>query len=120
PMLRQAIAGFYQTRFGAPIDPARVIVTAGASGALQLAMTALLEQGDEVLMADPAYPCNRHFVTAAGGTPRLIATGPHERFQLAAAQVREHWGERTAGVIIASPSNPTGTSIAPAELAELV
>ena len=120
PMLRQAIAAFYQTRFGATIDPARVIVTAGASGALQLAMTALLEQGDEVLMADPAYPCNRHFVTAAGGTPRLVASGPQERFQLSAAHVREHWSERTAGVIIASPSNPTGTSIAPNELAELV
>ncbi len=120
PMLRQAIAAFYQTRFGASIDPARVVVTAGASGALMLAMTALLEQGDEVLMADPAYPCNRHFVTAAGGTAKLIATGPEERFQLAPVHVREHWGERTAGVIIASPSNPTGTSMAPAALAELV
>ena len=120
PMLRQAIAAFYESRFGAKIDPARVVVTAGASGALMLAMTALLEQGDEVLMADPAYPCNRHFVTAAGGNARLIPTGPEDRFQLAPGHVREHWNEKTAGVIIASPSNPTGTSIAPDALAELV
>ncbi|GAA5232891.1 pyridoxal phosphate-dependent aminotransferase [Verticiella sediminum] len=120
PMLREVIAAFYEQRFGARIDPARVIVTAGASGALALACTALLEPGAEVLMADPAYPCNRHFVTAAGGQPRLVPTGPAERFQLTAAHVREHWTPRTAGVMVASPSNPTGTSISREALADLV
>lgn len=120
PELREAIAHFYETQYGASIDPARVIVTAGASGALMLAMTALLNEGDEVLMADPAYPCNRHFVTAAGGRARLVDTGPQERFQLAPDHVREHWGAHTRGVVIASPSNPTGTRIAPEALAELV
>lgn len=111
PMLREAIAAFYATRFGVQVDPSRIIVTAGASGALQLACTALLEPGDEVLMADPAYPCNRHFVTAAGGEPRLIPSGPPERFQLTVDHVREHWTPRTVGAIVATPSNPTGTSI---------
>lgn len=119
-MLRESIAAFYEQRFGTPIDPARVIVTAGASGALSLACTALLDPGAEVLMADPAYPCNRHFVTAAGGQARLVPTGPAERFQLTAEHVREHWTARTAGVMVASPSNPTGTSISREALADLV
>jgi len=120
PALREAIAGFYQTRYGQTIDPARIVVTAGASGALHLACTALLNQGDEVLMADPAYPCNRHFVTATGGSARLIPTGPGERFQLTAEAVRQHWTNRTAGVMVATPGNPTGTSVSYDELGAIV
>ena len=120
PALREAIAGFYETRFGARIDPARVIVTAGASGALMLACTALIEAGAQVLMPDPTYPANRHIVTAAGGVPTLIPAGPEDRFQLSADHIRQHWTPQTAGVVIASPSNPTGTTIAPDVLAELV
>lgn len=118
--LREAIAAFYRTRFGADIDPSRVIVTAGASGALSLACAALVEHGAKVLMPDPAYPCNRHFVTAAGGQPVPISSGPEDRFQLSAEHVRAHWDDQTAGVLIASPSNPTGTAIAPEALVELV
>lgn len=117
--LREAIAGFY-ARFGAHVDPARVIVTAGASGALSLACAALVNPGDEVLMPDPSYPANSNFVLAAGGRPRLIPSTPAKRFQLSAADLREHWTARTRGAIIASPSNPTGTSVAQAELAELL
>ncbi|OZI67084.1 pyridoxal phosphate-dependent aminotransferase [Bordetella genomosp. 11] len=117
--LREAIAGFY-TRFGAHVDPARIIVTSGASGALSLACAALVNPGDEVLMPDPSYPANSNFVLAAGGRPRLIPSTPAKRFQLSAADLREHWTPRTRGAIIASPSNPTGTSIAQAELAELL
>ncbi len=118
--LREAIAGFYEDSFGATVDPARIIITAGASGALMLACTALLDPGAEVLMPDPTYPANRHIVTAAGGTPVLIPASPGNRFQLSAEHLRQHWTERTAGVIVASPSNPTGTSVAPEVLAELV
>ncbi|VCU70602.1 Aspartate aminotransferase [Pigmentiphaga humi] len=118
--LREAIAGFYQTRFGARVDPSRIIVTAGASGALMLACTALLDAGAQVLMPDPTYPANRHIVTAAGGEPVLIPAGPADRFQLSAEHVRRHWTPRTAGAIVASPGNPTGTSVAPDALAELV
>ena len=77
---------------------------------------ALLDEGDEVLMPDPSYPCNRHFVSAAEGTAVLIPTTAQERFQLSAAKVEAAWGPKTRGVLLASPSNPTGTSIAPAEL----
>jgi aspartate/methionine/tyrosine aminotransferase len=118
--LREAIAGWYATRFGLSIDPARILVTAGASAALQLITTALFETGDEVLMPDPSYPCNRHFVAATGATARLLPAGPETRFQPDAASVRAAWGPSTRGVLLASPSNPTGTSIAPAEMAAIV
>ncbi len=116
PALREAISGWYASRFGLDIDPARIVVTAGASAALQLACLALIEAGDEVLMPDPCYPCNRQFVQAAEGTPVLIPSGPEDRFQLSADHVASAWGEATRGVLLASPSNPTGTSIARAEL----
>jgi aspartate/methionine/tyrosine aminotransferase len=118
--LREAISGHYRSAFGLDIDPARIVVTTGASAALLLACMALVDRGDEILMPDPCYPCNRHFVAAADGTPVLIPSGPEERFQLTAAQAEAHWTPRTRGVLLASPSNPTGTSIEPAELARLV
>ncbi|ARP97312.1 pyridoxal phosphate-dependent aminotransferase [Bordetella genomosp. 13] len=118
--LREAIAAFYASEFGAQVDPSRVIVTAGASGALALACAALVNPGAEVLMPDPSYPANGNFVLSAGGRPRLIPSSAAKRFQLSAQDVREHWGPATQGVLVASPSNPTGTSIAPAELAQLL
>lgn len=120
PELREAIAEFQGNVLGAPVNPEQVVVTTGASGALTLACAALLDPGAEVLMADPAYPCNRHIVTAAGGQPKLLPTTAEQRFQLTAKQVREHWTANTAGVLVASPSNPTGTSMATSELAALV
>jgi aspartate/methionine/tyrosine aminotransferase len=114
--LREAIAGYYAQRFGLALDPGRVVVTAGASAALLLACTALVERDARVLMPDPSYPCNRHFVSVAEGEPQLVAAGPAERFQLTRAMVEAHWSARTAGVLLASPSNPTGTSIPPGEL----
>jgi len=120
PDLRAAITAHYARQFGANIDPARVIVTAGASGALLLAAMTLIEPGDEVLMPDPSYPANQNFIIAAGGRPRLIPCQPENRYQPSARDVREHWGENTRGVLIASPSNPTGTTIAPAALRELL
>lgn len=114
--LREAIAGYYKTAYGLDIPERRVIVTAGASGALLLACAVLVEIGAEVLMPDPSYPCNRHFVAAFDGHAKMIPSGPAERFQLTAAQVAANWGEKTRGVLLASPSNPTGTSILPDEL----
>src|SRR5580698_9977441 len=118
--LREAIAGHYAHSYGLNIDPARIVVTAGASAALLLACAALVDRDDEVLMPDPCYPCNRHFVAAAEGKPVLVPSGPAERFQLTAADVERLWNERTRGVLLASPSNPTGTSIEPAELKRIV
>ena len=120
PALRERIAAWYGSHFGLAVDPSRIVVTAGASGALQLACLALFEPGDDVLMPDPSYPCNRHFVAAVGATPRLLPTSPATRFQPSAADVATHWGPGTRGVLLASPSNPTGTSIAPAEMAAIV
>jgi aspartate/methionine/tyrosine aminotransferase len=114
--LRERISGWYAQRFGVAVPARRIVVTAGASAALQLACLALIEAGDEILMPDPSYPCNRHFVSAAEGDAVLIPTTAAERYQLSAAKVEEHWGARTRGVLLASPSNPTGTSIHPDEL----
>ncbi|SOZ55126.1 Aspartate aminotransferase [Cupriavidus taiwanensis] len=118
--LREAIAGYYKTAYGLDIPARRVIVTAGASGALLLACAVLVEIGAEVLMPDPSYPCNRHFVAAFDGVARMIPSGPAERFQLTATQVEANWDEQTRGVLLASPSNPTGTSILPDELARIL
>ncbi len=116
PELREKISAWYASRFNVNIAPSRIVLTAGASAALQLACLALIEAGDEMLMPDPSYPCNRHFVGAAEGKAVLIPTTADERFQLTRTQVETAWGERTRGVLLASPSNPTGTSIAPDEL----
>ena len=117
--LRERIAGWYRQRHAIDVDPARIVVTAGASAALQLACLALFEGGDEVLLADPSYPCNRHFVAAADALPRLLPCGPERRFQPDAAMVEAAWTPATRGVLLASPSNPTGTSIDPAEMARI-
>lgn len=118
--LRQRIAAWYGTRFGVNVAPSRIVVTAGASAALQLACLALFEAGDDVLLPDPSYPCNRNFVAATGALPRLLPTSPATRFQPDAAAVRAHWGPGTRGVLLATPGNPTGTSIAPADMAAIV
>ena len=114
--LRQAISGWYAQRFGVQVPARRIVVTAGASAALHLACLALIDQGDEILMPDPSYPCNRHFVSAAEGTAIMVPSTAAERFQLSADKVQAAWGPKTHGVLLASPSNPTGTSIDPAEL----
>ena len=119
PALREAISGWYASRFGVDVDPGRIVITAGASAALQLACLALIDAGDEVLMPDPSYPCNRQFVQAAEGRAVMIPAGPEQRFQLSAEQVRQHWGPATRGVLLASPSNPTGTSIARQALTDI-
>jgi aspartate/methionine/tyrosine aminotransferase len=119
PALREAIAGFYRQVHGLELDPRRIVVTAGASGALLLACAALVDPGTGVLMADPGYPCNRHFVSAFDGRPQLLPCGPGQRFQPTAADVRDAWTPATRGVLIASPSNPTGTSIGAITLSEI-
>ena len=118
--LRAAISRWNAQRWSLDIDPARIVLTAGASAGLQLICTALFEAGDEVLMPDPSYPCNRHFVTATGATPRLLTAGPQHRYQLDAQSVQQAWTPATRGVLLASPSNPTGTSIDPAEMQAIV
>ncbi len=116
PSLRERISDWYATRFSVKVPAGRIVITAGASAALHLACMALIDAGDEILMPDPSYPCNRQFVNAAQGTSVLVPTTASERFQLSAAKVASAWNTRTRGVLLASPSNPTGTSIHPGEL----
>lgn len=120
PALRGAISAYYQRVYGLQIAPSRIIVTAGASAALLLACAALVEKGAEVLMPDPSYPCNRHFVAAFDGKAKMVPSGPEQRFQLTDAMVCEQWTASTRGVLLASPSNPTGTSIPHGELSKIV
>ena len=118
--LRLRLSAWYAARFQVQVDPDCIVITAGSSAALQLACLALFEPGDDVLMPDPSYPCNRHFVAATGATPRLLATDASTRFQPDAARVESAWGPNTRGVLLASPSNPTGTSIGRSALASIV
>lgn len=116
PQLRAAIANYYASRYGVSVAEERVAVTPGASGALLLAMAALFNPGDEVLMADPGYPCNRHFARLIEAQPVGVPVGPETGFQLTAGLVEQHWGPRTRGVLVANPGNPTGTTIPQDEL----
>lgn len=116
PQLRASIADHYLRRLGEAVDPQRIAITPGSSGALQLLTALLVNPGDEVLMADPGYPCNRHFVRLFEGQLRAIPVGVDERFQLTARLVEQHWSPQSRVVMISSPSNPTGTVIDPDEL----
>jgi aspartate/methionine/tyrosine aminotransferase len=114
--LRKKIAAFYQRRYDATVDEQRIFVTPGASGAFLLALGVSLNPEEELLMADPCYPCNSNFATLFGGKTKTIAVDAASRYQLTARHIKEHWTPATKGVLIASPSNPTGTLIAPGEL----
>jgi aspartate/methionine/tyrosine aminotransferase len=107
--LRGRIASFYGERYGVSVDPARIVVTPGASAALQVVMAALVNPGDRVLMADPGYPCNRNFVYLVNGEPVGIPVTAATGYQPSLQQVEAHWSHDTAALLVASPSNPTGT-----------
>jgi aspartate/methionine/tyrosine aminotransferase len=111
PELRAAIARHYAEHYRVDVAPERVIVTAGSSAALLLVMALIVDRDDEVLLADPGYPCNRHFVRVLEGAPAAIAVGPETRYQLTADLIERHWRASTRGALIASPSNPTGTTV---------
>ncbi len=111
PALRALIAGFYRDRHDVEVNPARIVVTSGASSALLLVLAAVVDPGSEVILADPSYPVNRQLIRTFGGTPVEIGTAPSTRFQLDAVSVEAAWTKRTVAVMVASPSNPTGTSV---------
>ncbi|MGF1545841.1 MAG: pyridoxal phosphate-dependent aminotransferase [Thiotrichales bacterium] len=109
PALREAIAAYYETRYGLAISPRRVVVTPGASGALQLLSALLTDPQDEWLLADPGYPCNRNLVELQCGRPTRVAVGPESSFQLTAAQIDACWrAGQTRAVLVTTPANPTG------------
>ena len=116
PALREAIAAWTARQFGRSLDAARVAITPGASGGLLLALALYVDPGDEILVPDPGYPGYRHFVRAFEGVARALAVSPRSAFQPTLELVRAAWGPRTKGLVLGSPSNPTGTLIERAEL----
>jgi aspartate/methionine/tyrosine aminotransferase len=116
PSLKQAIAAHYLAKFGRKVDEKQIAITSGASGGLLTVAALYVNPGDEVLVPDPGYPGYRHFVRAFEGKARALPLSAAEDFQPTAAMIEKAWGRRTKGVLLGSPSNPTGTVIAPAEL----
>jgi aspartate/methionine/tyrosine aminotransferase len=111
PALREAIAAHYWEKFGAKVQASRIAITAGASGGLLTVAALYVDAGDEILVPDPGYPGYRHFVRAFEGLARPLAVGAREGFQPTLDMVRAAWGPRTKGLLLGSPSNPTGTLI---------
>lgn len=116
PELREAISRYYADRYGIAVPASRIAVTAGASGALTLAMACLVEPGSEWLVTDPGYPCNRHFIRAFEGVPTAIPVDAASNYQPTPALLEQYWGEKTAGALFASPANPTGTMLTAREI----
>ncbi|WP_434457917.1 pyridoxal phosphate-dependent aminotransferase [Stutzerimonas urumqiensis] len=119
PALREAIASFYEQRYGVAVDPGRILVTPGGSGALLLASSLLVDPGRHWLLADPGYPCNRHFLRLIEGEAQLVPVGPTDRYQLTPELVDRYWSDASVGALVASPANPTGTVLSRDELAGL-
>lgn len=116
PALREAISRYYAAHHGLDVDPLRILVTPGGSGALQLLLAVLIDPGRAVLIADPGYPCNRNLVHLVGGEPAAVPVDAETSFQLTAERLEAHWIKGAAAVMLASPSNPTGTVLGPEAL----
>ena len=120
-VLRDTISKHYLDYYGVSVSPSRIVITPGSSGALQLIAGVLFETGLDVLITDPGYPCNRHFVTLMGANPVSMPVDGSTAFQPTLLQLQHAWRENTTiAAIIASPANPTGTLIPPSELEKLV
>jgi aspartate/methionine/tyrosine aminotransferase len=119
PALREAIAGFYATRYRLAIDPERILITPGGSGALLLASSLLVDPGKHWLLADPGYPCNRHFLRLIEASAQLVAVGPQDNYQLTPELLARCWNADSVGALLASPANPTGTLLSRGQLAAL-
>ncbi|MFK5984644.1 MAG: aminotransferase class I/II-fold pyridoxal phosphate-dependent enzyme [Pseudomonadota bacterium] len=117
--LRKAIADFYQQRFSVPVNPENVVITTGASAALFMLLACLLNPDDELMLCDPGYPCNFNFAHFLSARINRVKVNQHSLYQLTAASVQQHWTATTRTVLIASPSNPTGTLISLIELKKI-
>jgi aspartate/methionine/tyrosine aminotransferase len=119
PALRERIARFYATRYGVAVSAERIAITSGSSAALLLALSVLVDPDTQVLVTDPGYPANRHFVRLLNGEPVNVPVGPDSRYQMTPELLEHHWTERSVAALVATPSNPTGTVIAPAHIAQM-
>lgn len=120
PELREALSRFYYDEYGVDVAPSRIMITPGASGALFLLSLLLVNPGEGLLLADPGYPCNRNFLRMVEGDGQLVPVGPEQRYQLSGALAAQHWRDNTAGVLVASPANPTGEMLTKQELQDLL
>jgi aspartate/methionine/tyrosine aminotransferase len=119
PALREAIARHYHDHYDVSVAPERVVVTAGSSAALLLTLALLVNRDDAILLADPGYPCTRHFVRTLEGEAIGVPVGPESNYQLTAELLDAAWTPRTRGALIASPSNPTGTTVPHDEMSRI-
>jgi aspartate/methionine/tyrosine aminotransferase len=116
PQLREAIARFYQTRYNVAIEPEQVAITSGGSSALTLLLSVLTNPDSEWLLADPGYPCNRHIIRAFGGRDIALNVDQSTGYRPTLQQINKNWNSKTAGMILVSPSNPTGAVLTRDEL----
>lgn len=119
PELRHAVAEYYDRKFSLTVNPERIIITPGASGALQLTISSLLDVGDNVLLADPGYPCNKNIAHILGAETIAIPVSAENNFQLDAKSIAQHWNGKTRAAMVATPSNPTGTILPRQQLTSL-
>jgi aspartate/methionine/tyrosine aminotransferase len=119
PELREALSRHYADTYGLDIPPSRIMVTPGASGALLLIAALLMNPGDGMLMTDPGYPCNRHFMRLVEGRGQLVRVDAGSNYQLTGPLAAANWRDNTVGAMVASPANPTGTALSREELADL-
>ncbi len=119
PALRQLISDFYRETAGINVSPSRIFVTAGASGGLLLLTALLLNPDENLLMTDPGYPCNRHFLSSFNAQGLLVPVSAEDSFQLTGSLVSRYWTPSTRGVLIASPANPSGSVLSRSALREL-
>ncbi len=118
--LRVLLARYYRDKYSVELTKERIIITPGASGAVLIALGLTIEAGNEVILADPGYPCYRNFIHFFNGISRLIPVTDETNFQLDIALLNQHWGSNTKAVLLASPSNPTGTMISSDQLGSLI
>ena len=118
--LRHRIADYYRSRFRVDVSPQRIIVTPGASGALQLTLSVLVNPGEQVMMADPGYPCNRHFVRLLEGRSLAVDVDAESGYQMTPDALERHWTDQVVAALLASPANPTGTLISRPDMQHMV
>jgi len=118
PALKQAISDYYQRRYRLEINPQRIVITPGASGALQLVLSVLLNRGDNVILTDPGYPCNRNFVRLLGGESVPVAVTANGGFQPSLADLDTTLSQQPKALLLASPANPTGSVLSVSQVQE--
>jgi aspartate/methionine/tyrosine aminotransferase len=119
PELRTAVARYYSTRYGVDVPAERIVITSGSSAALLLALGVLVDPDSQVLLCDPGYPANRHFVRMLNGEPVNVPVGPDSDYQMTPELLEHYWSDRTVAALVATPSNPTGTVIPPEHIARM-